>query len=115
MIVTKDYGGRAGVYAAGDDLVLRRRGELELGLGQAITAGDVSRDGRTIALRSYDRAFIFTKRRRETIADGLARTPCVAGANLLEEGQGEALALTGDGRAFFTVAEGAPAVLRRYR
>lgn len=115
VIVTKDYGGVAGVYVAGDDLVLRRRAELSLGIGQAITAGDVSADGRTIVLRSYDRAFVFTKARRTAVATALREGPaCTVGANLLDEGQGESLAITRDGRAFYTVPEGAGAPLRRY-
>jgi hypothetical protein len=33
----------------------------------------------------------------------------------LRDGKGEALALTRDGRVFFTVPEGAGATIRRYR
>ena len=40
-----------------------RRATPQLGVGQAITAGDVSADGRTIVLRSYDRAFVWTRRK----------------------------------------------------
>ena len=113
VIVTKDFGGRSEVYVAGRD-GLRKAAELRLGFGQAITAGDVSADGRTIVLRSYDRAFVWAKRRSESIASALRRAPCTAGARLIDEGQGEALALTRNGRAFFTVPEGAGAPLRRY-
>ena len=38
------------------------------GVGQPLTAGDVSADGRTIVLRSYDRAFVWTRRRGESLA-----------------------------------------------
>jgi hypothetical protein len=113
VIVTKDVGGRSDVYVAGRD-GLRHAARLRLGLGQAVTAGDVSADGRTIVLRSYDRAFVWAKRRAEPIAEALLRAPCTAGTNLIDEGQGEALALTRDGRAFYTVPEGAGAPLRRY-
>ena len=109
VIVTKDFGGRSDVYVAGRDGLRKRGRRLQLGIGQAITAGDVSGDGRTIVLRSYDRAFVWTKRRSESIATALERAPCTAGADLIEEGQGEALALTRDGRAFYTVPEGAGA------
>ncbi len=113
-IVTKDLSGSAGVYTATRSGVLKKRLTLELGLGQLLTAGDVSADGRTIVLRSYDRAFVWTRKRGETLARALRRSPCTAGANLLDEGQGEALALTRDGRAFYTVPEGAQPLLRRY-
>jgi hypothetical protein len=113
VIVTKDIGGRSDVYVAGRN-GLRRAARLQLGIGQAITAGDVSGDGRTIVLRSYDRAFVWAKRRTESIATALRRAPCAADADLIEEGQGEALALTRNGRAFYTVPEGVGAPLRRY-
>jgi hypothetical protein len=113
VVVTKDAGGVAGVYQASDGR-LTRRATLKLGLGQPLTAGDVSGDGRTIVLRSYDRAFVYTRRPGETLARALKRKPCTAGADLLREGQGEALALTRDGRAFYTLPEGPDPVLRRY-
>jgi hypothetical protein len=119
VIVTKSLGGEARVYVArrpssGQVTTLRRRATIRLGLGEAITAGDVSADGRTIALRTYDQAYVWRRRAGETIAAALRRTPCTARADLLREGQGEALALTRDGRAFITVAEGTRPVLRRY-
>ena len=113
MIVTKDIGGRSEVYIAGRN-GLRKALTLRLGVGQLVTAGDVSADGRTIVLRTYDRAFVWTKRRGESIATALRRAPCAAGTDLIAEGQGEALALTRNGRAFYTVPEGAGAPLRRY-
>jgi len=119
LIVTKSFGGEARIYVARRPssravTTLRRAGTVTLGLGEAVTAGDVSRDGRTIALRSYDRAFVWQRRPGEAVAAALRRRPCDAGADLLREGQGEALALTADGRAFYTVPEGARPELRRY-
>jgi hypothetical protein len=111
IIVTKDFGGAGRVYVG---TRLTHAVTLKLGLGAAITAGDISGDGRTIVMRSYDRAFVWTRRRGESVAAALKRDPCVAGANLLREGQGESLALTRDGRAFYTVPEGPNPPLRRY-
>jgi hypothetical protein len=113
VVVTKELGGRAGVYQAVDG-VLRKRAELDFGIGEPLTAGDVSQDGRTIVLRSYDRAWVFERRRGESLVAALERDPCTAGADLLGEGQGEALALSRDGRAFYTVPEGPDPVLRAY-
>jgi hypothetical protein len=104
-IVTKDDGA---VYTGRP---LRRVATLRLG---GITAGDISADGRVIALRTYDRAFTWTRRRGESLARALRRTPCVAATGLFAEGQGETLALTRDGRAFYTVPEGPNPRLRRY-
>jgi hypothetical protein len=119
VVVTKSFGGDAGVYAAGrpsaaGTTILRRRGRLSLGAGEAITGGSVAADGRTIVLRTYDRALVWTRRGREPIATTLRRRPCAVRADLLPEGQGEAIALTGDGRAFYTVPEGRRPAIRRY-
>jgi hypothetical protein len=119
VIVTKSFGGEAGVYVAGRPstsatTVMRRRARLALGPGEAVTAGDVSADGRTIVLRSYGRAFVWRRRAGESIAAALRRRPCAARADLLAEGQGEALALSARGGAFYTVPEGPRPALRRY-
>jgi hypothetical protein len=112
-VVTKDLSGTSGVYVAANG-VLRKKATLKLGLGQLVTAGDISGDGRTLVVRTYDRAFVYTRKPGESLARALKRRPCSAGADLLDEGQGESLALTRDGRAFYTVPEGARPVLRRY-
>ena len=112
-IVTKDYGGGSEVYT-GRRGTLRHAATLKLGFGQAVTGGDVSGDGRTIVLRTYSTAFVWTRRDGESIATALKRAPCTADADLLAEGQGESIALTRDGRAFYTVPEGANPPLRRY-
>lgn len=119
VIVTKSFGGEGRVYTARRPssrrvTTLRRSGTIALGVGAAITAGDVSADGRTIVLRTYDRAYVWRRRAGETVTGALRRRPCTAGADLLTEGQGEAIALTRDGRAFLTVPEGDHPPLRRY-
>ena len=119
VIVTKSFGGVAGVYVVDDPggnttTTMRRAGRVSLGIGEAVTAGAVSADGRTIVLRTYDRAFVWPRRRGESLASALRRRPCAVRADLLAEGQGEALALSRDGRAFYTVPEGGRPALRRY-
>ena len=119
VIVSKSFGPRGAVYVARQPssrsiTTLRRSGTLRLDEGDAVTAGDVSADGRTIVLRTYDRAFAWRRRAGETVAAALRRRPCVADADLLTEGQGEALALTRDASAFYTVPEGARPRLRRF-
>ena len=119
FIVTKDFSGRARVYvsarpSATGIRTLRRVAQIELGGGEAVTAGDISADGRTIALRSYFRAYAWKRRPGESIAAALRRKPCLARADLFDEGQGEALALTRHGGAFYTVPEGGQPPIRRY-
>jgi hypothetical protein len=119
VIVTKDLSGRARLYVAEDpspDAVttMRSAGSVSLGNALPVTAGDVSADGGTIALRTYDRAFVWSRRRGESLVAAMRRRPCTPGADLLSEGQGEALALTANGRAFYTVPEGGRPAVRRY-
>jgi hypothetical protein len=122
VIVTKRLSGRSGVYAAKvpprgtpGSATLRHAGDIELGLGGLATAGDVSADGRTVALRTYTTLFAWRRRPGRSIAATMTATrPCTGQASLGREGQGEALALARDGRSFFTVPEGAAPLLRRY-
>jgi len=119
VIVSKSYGGEAGVYAARRPssqhaTTLRRSATVKLGPVEPVTAGDVSADGRTIALRTYDGTYVWRRRAGESVTAALRRRPCRARTDLLDEGQGEALALTRDGRAFITVPEGPRPALRRY-
>jgi hypothetical protein len=111
-VITKHYGGLARVYVGRKTLKLAAK--LQLGLGEALTGGDVSADGATIALRSYDRVFVWTRRPDESLARAFERKPCTAPVNLIAEGQGEALALAPNGRAFYTIPEGENPALRRY-
>jgi hypothetical protein len=119
VVVSKSFTRRSGIYVArkpvaGTTTTMRRAGSLKLGAGEAVTAGDVSADGRTIALRTYTGAFVWKRRPGESVAAALTRRPCEAGTGLLAEGQGEALALAADGRAFYTVPEGERPAIRRY-
>jgi hypothetical protein len=121
VIVTKRLDGRSGVYVGrapardtSGEAVLRRVGVLRLGFAGLATAGDVSADGHTIAIRTYTALYAWTRKPGASLATTLARKPCVGSAQLGVEGQGESLALSRDGRSFFTVPEGAGAALRRY-
>jgi len=119
VVVTKSFGGGTSVYSAGRPRPgavarLGREGRVPIAAGEAVTAGDVSADGRTLVLRTYDRALVWSRRPGESLASALLREPCTGGADLVGEGQGEAVALTPDGRSFFTVPEGERPALRRY-
>jgi hypothetical protein len=115
VIVTKSIGSaRAYRTSAG-----ARAGSYTLTAGPSVdlsfvTAGDVSADGRIVVLRSYGRVAVWVRRGRERLTTTLARAPCLSPTSLLGEGQGEAIALDGSGSALLTVAEGSPAVVRRY-
>jgi hypothetical protein len=96
---------------AGSQTTLRRGPAISLSL---VTAGDVSADGRIVVLRGYARLAVWVRHGRERLTTTLARAPCLSPSSLIGEGQGEAIALDRHGTSFATVAEGSPAVLRRY-
>ena len=113
-VVTKELDGRSGVYVArGSSTTMRRVARLALGPGALATGGDVSADGRVIAIRTYGSVLAWRRPPGTSLAAALRAKPC-ASPTPLREGQGEALALTRDGRAFFTVPEGLHAPIRRY-
>jgi len=112
VIVTKSLSGEARIYTAHRPGVLRRAGTVQLGLGEPVTGGDST--PRVVVLRTYDRAFVWTRRPGESIAHALRREPCTAGASLASEGQGESIALARDGRSFWTLPEGPNPILRHY-
>jgi hypothetical protein len=113
FVVTKSYSGENRIYVERDGTLYPSR-VVGLAAGEPATGGDVSADGKTVVLRSYDRVLVWNRRGGESLEKVFGREPCGAGADLSAEGQGEALALARDGRSFFTVAEGSRPPLRRY-
>ena len=115
VLVTKFIGGarayRTAAGAPAGSYTLTAGPSVDLSF---VTAGDVSADGRVVVLRGYDRVGVWVRRGRERITTTLARAPCVSPTSLAGEGQGEAIALDRRGTSFLTVAEGSPAVIRRY-
>jgi hypothetical protein len=115
VIVTKDLGGRSGVYVADEPAgeepaleprPLRRAGEV-LVPGEALTSvgagsftgGAISADGRVVALRTYTDAWLYAApggtARAEDVVAALAGPP--VRVPLPDEIQGEAIAFTPDG------------------
>jgi hypothetical protein len=113
FVVTKSLSGENRIYIE-EDGVLHPSRVVGMSAGEPATGGDVSADGKTVILRSYDRALVWNRRGNESLEKVFKRDPCGAGAELSAEGQGEAIALTPDGSSFFTVAEGENPPLRRY-
>jgi hypothetical protein len=116
LIVTKVLGVARAYRASarlpgGTQATLRRGPPIALSL---VTAGDVSADGRVVAVRGYDRLAVWLRHGRERLTTTLRRAPCLSRTSLAAEGQGEAIALDRHATTFMTVAEGSPAVLRRY-
>jgi hypothetical protein len=68
------------------------------------TGGQISRDGRLVAVRSYESAFVWTRAQGESLAAALARTPCTYA--ITGEKQGEAFAFLAGNAGFVTLSEG---------
>lgn len=121
VIVTKALGGGRAYTVpapttgsgAGDGVTTLLRGpSVDLAW---VTAGDVSGDGRIVALRTYADLAIWRRRGREPLTATLTRRPtCRADVSLAGEGQGESLALDRRGEVVLTAPEGAEPLLRRY-
>ena len=106
-------GGPAGVYrapaglAAGGTTVLTKVGDVRLPFGPvafAVTAGDISRDGKAIGLRTYGSVRLWHLGPEQSVMAALDAKPC-RGPIPIEQ-QGEALGFQPDDRGYFTVSEG---------
>jgi hypothetical protein len=111
-IVTKALSGTSEVYRTPNtDLqgaaTLVHVGTLQLGLGELVTAGDISEDGSAIALRTYTSVFVWARHGGESVEQALTQPSCDApGAT---EHQSEAIAIDPDGGGYVTTSEGANA------
>ncbi|MCA9659157.1 MAG: hypothetical protein KC486_12495 [Myxococcales bacterium] len=88
FVISKETGA-ADLFAA-DGEVLRNLGRVDAGGEALVTAADVSPDGRWIAVRTYNRGYLWAREPGEPLADALARPPCPIA--VAREPQGEALA-----------------------
>jgi hypothetical protein len=77
-----------------------------------VTAGDISPDGSQILIRTYTSAYLWLRSPGESVADSLKREPCPV--PLANEPHGETIAFSADGKAYFTVSEGANPKLFRF-
>jgi hypothetical protein len=130
VIVSKDFGtGRSGVYrtdarvAGSATAVLEKVADIDfntlrpqreippdasplvLGAGHIPTGGDMSADGRLIAIRTYATVWLWDRSDGASLAETFASAPCEALSTI--EGQGEAIAFEGDGGGYVTASEGA--------
>ena len=120
FVVTKQWDGTAsGVYRIPADappgdtpVVMERVGDVPGVDGQMATAGDVAADGSLAAVRTYAGVLVWDREDGQSVADALEGEPCEAPAPF--ELQGEALALTPDGRGYVTVPEGEAPRLSRF-
>lgn len=120
IIEKSGSGGAVGIYrapaglAAGTVTVLTRVGTLNLpgGITNAVTAADITNDGKAIAVRTYGSVRLWSRDDDQTVSAALGATECRG--PVPAESQGETVTFRPDARAYYTVSEGGRADLHRF-
>jgi len=115
VIVTKELSGQAGIYvrsAASSSTTLTRKAPIDLGFGTLVTGASVPPDGKAVVLRTYGSVLLFPRPDGATLDEALRSSAC-AGAST-SEAQGEAVAVTPDGRGYVTISEGSQPPINRF-
>ncbi len=85
-------------------------GEIQLGTFATATGGDAGRE--QVVIRTYDEVFKWKRLPGQTLAAALLMPGCRIAS--VDETQGEAIALTPDGTAFYTLSEGIDQPIYKY-
>jgi hypothetical protein len=102
-------------FKPNDTVVLTRRCKLYFGGFRPfkwITAGDISRDGQQILLKSYDKVYYWKRTNNEPIWKTMQKKP--GELYYKPEKQGEAIGFTPDGKGYYTTSEGVFAPIYYY-
>jgi hypothetical protein len=94
-------------YIANDTLVLTKRCKLFFKgyiLLKWITAGDISKDGQQILIKSYSKVYYWKRDNNEPVWKTLQKKPLEL--PYIQEKQGEAIGFTPDGKGYYTTSEG---------
>jgi len=94
-------------YKANDTLVLTKRCKLFFAGYKPlkwITAGDISKDGQQVLVKSYAKVYYWKRTHNEPIWKTLLKKPTELPYE--EEKQGEAIGFTTDGKGYYTTSEG---------
>lgn len=114
LIVTKDTLGsaeihRVGKFVGGGNVTTEKVSTVSVILA---TGGDISRDGKWIALRNYTTSgFLWLRDPNESLATTFGKPPCKI--PIAQEKQGETLPFIPDGSGYTTVSEGKKQELHR--
>jgi hypothetical protein len=77
-----------------------------------ITAGDISKDGQQVVIKSYEKVYYWKRQPKEHIWDAMARKAIEL--PYTPEKQGEAIGFTPDGKGYYTTSEGVFAPIYYY-
>ena len=103
-------------FKANDTLVLNKKCRLYFNGFRPfkwITAGDISRDGQQILLKSYEKVYYWKRSNNEPVWKTMLKTPTELPYK--PEKQGEAIGFTLDGKGYYTTSEGAFAPIYYYK
>jgi hypothetical protein len=103
-------------YKPNDTLMLTRRATLHFKgyiLLKWITAGDISKDGTQVLLKSYEKVYYWKRDGDEPVWKTMLRKPRELPYKM--EKQGEAIGFTPDGRGYYTTSEGVYSPIYYYR
>jgi hypothetical protein len=103
-------------YKANDTLVLTRRCSLFFKGFKPfkwITAGDISKDGKQILLKSYEKVYYWKRSPNEHFWQTMLRQPQELPYE--QEKQGEAIGFTPDGKGYYTTSEGVYSPIYYYK
>ncbi len=94
-------------FKANDTLTLTRRCKLYFSGFRPfkwITAGDISRDGQQVLVKSYEKVYYWKRSGNEPLWETMLRKPAELPYKF--EKQGEAIGFTLDGKGYYTTSEG---------
>ncbi len=103
-------------YKPNDTLILTQRCKLYFaGIKpfKWITAGDISKDGRQVLLKSYEKVYYWKRSGNEHLWQTMLKQP--KELNYQEEKQGEAIGFTPDGKGYYTTSEGVYSPIYYYK
>lgn len=103
-------------YKANDTVTLTKRCKLfftGLKVFKWITAGDISKDGKQVALKSYEKVYYWKRNGNEPIWKTMQGKPQVP--FYVPEKQGEAIGFAADGKGYYTTSEGVYAPIYYYK
>lgn len=102
-------------HKANDTLTLNYRGKLFFEGTKPfkwITSGDMSKDGKKVLLKNYEKVYYWKRKGKEHIWQTLLKTPEILTYQV--EKMGEAIGFAADGKSYYTVSEGVFAPIYYY-
>ncbi len=103
-------------YKDNDTITLTKRCKLffaGLKLFKWITAGDISKDGTQVVLKSYEKVYYWKRNGSEPIWKTMQSKPVIP--FYVPEKQGEAIGFTADGKGYYTTSEGVYSPIYYYK